>query len=160
MSNDNPSQEEGRVNGGGCPVALECCNGSAPKRHKPFQFSRVGPHRARRLTPSSVVVPSLGFRSPILLWQNRFANCEVRHTQELNFTLASGDQAEAPMQTKPRIHNTVRDLERSPKKPMMWARRPEKPIMWARRAMIALVLVCGSYFIVDIVRILKEAYGS
>jgi len=64
------------------------------------------------------------------------------------------------MQTKPRIHNTVRDLERSPKKPMMWARRPEKPIMWARRAMIALVLVCGSYFIVDIVRILKEAYGS
>jgi len=43
---------------------------------------------------------------------------------------------------------------------MMWARRPEKPIMWARRVMIALVLMCGSYFIVDIVRILKEAYGS
>ena len=51
------------------------------------------------------------------------------------------------MQTKPRIHNTVRDLEGSPK----------KPIMWARRAMIALVLVCGSYFIVDIVRILRAA---
>ncbi len=62
---------------------------------------------------------------------------------------------------KPRIHNAAQDLESSPEKPMMWARRPEKPIiMWARRAMIALVLVCGSYFIVDIVRILKVVYGS
>ena len=48
------------------------------------------------------------------------------------------------MQTKPRIHNTARDFERS----------REKLMMWAGRAMIALVLVCESYFIVDIVRIL------
>jgi len=52
---------------------------------------------------------------------------------------------------KPRIHNTVQDLEKLPEKPI---------IMWARRAIIALVLVCGSYFIVDIVRILKVVYGS
>jgi hypothetical protein len=59
---------------------------------------------------------------------------------------------------KPRIHNTVRDLETSPEKPIMWARRPEKPIMmWACRTMISLVLVCGSYFIVDIVRTLRAA---
>jgi hypothetical protein len=63
------------------------------------------------------------------------------------------------MQTEP--HNTVQDLERSPEKPMMWARRPEKPIiMWACRTMISLVLVCESYFIVDIARILKVAHGS
>jgi hypothetical protein len=62
------------------------------------------------------------------------------------------------MKTKSRIHKTVRDLERSPEKPIiMWARQPDKPIMWARRAMIALVLVCGSYFIVDIVRSLRVA---
>jgi hypothetical protein len=48
------------------------------------------------------------------------------------------------MQTKPRIYNTVRDFERS----------REKLMMWAGRATIALVLVCESYFIVDIVRIL------
>jgi hypothetical protein len=54
------------------------------------------------------------------------------------------------MQTKPRIHNTVRDLERS----------REKPMMWAGRAMIVLVLVCESYFIVDIVRMLRVVYGS
>ncbi len=29
-------------------------------------------------------------RSSILLRQNRFANCEVHHTQKLNFTLAMG----------------------------------------------------------------------
>ncbi len=54
------------------------------------------------------------------------------------------------MQTKPQIHNTVRDSERS----------PEKLMMWAGRAIIALILVCESYFIVDIVRILRVAYGS
>jgi len=62
---------------------------------------------------------------------------------------------------KPRIHNAAQDLESSPEKPMMWARRPEKPIiMWACRTMISLVLVCESYFIVDIARILKVAHGS
>jgi len=29
-----------------------------------------------------------GFRSSILPWQNRFANCEVHHPQKLKFTLA------------------------------------------------------------------------
>jgi len=90
-----------------------------------------------------------GFRSSILLWQNRFANCEVDHTQELNFTLASGDRAEAPMQTKPRTHNTARDMERS----------REKPMIWAGRAMTVLLLLCTSYFIVDIVRIVWMTPG-
>ena len=58
------------------------------------------------------------------------------------------DQSEATyMQTKQRIHYT--ELDRSPAKPMMWA----------RRAMIALVLVCESYFIVDIVRIVWMTPG-
>ena len=90
-----------------------------------------------------------GFRSSILLWQNRFANCEVDHTPELNFTLASGDRAEAPMQTKPRTHNTARDMERS----------REKPMIWAGRAMTVLLLLCTSYFIVDIVRIVWMTPG-
>jgi hypothetical protein len=90
-----------------------------------------------------------GFRSSILLWQNRFANCEVDHTQELNFILASGDRAEAPMQTKPRTHNTARDMERS----------REKLVIWAGRAMTVLLLICASYFIVDIVRIVWTAPG-
>jgi len=57
------------------------------------------------------------------------------------------------MQTKPRIYNTVRDFERS----------REKLMMWAAERTIALVLVCESYFIVDIVqnppRVLKFASG-
>jgi hypothetical protein len=50
------------------------------------------------------------------------------------------------MQTKPRSHNTARVLER--------------PMIWAGRAMIAFVLLCESYFIVDIVRMLRTAYAS
>jgi hypothetical protein len=36
----------------------------------------------------------------------------------------------------------------------------EKQMIWAGRAMIALVLLCESYFIVDIVRMLNTAYAS
>jgi hypothetical protein len=50
------------------------------------------------------------------------------------------------MQIKPRSHNTAKVME--------------KLMIWVGRAMIALALLCGSYFIVDIVRILRTAYGS
>jgi hypothetical protein len=76
----------------------------------------------------------------------RVANCEVNHALKLNFVLARADRAEAAMQTKPRTHNAARVLE--------------KPAVWAGRAMIALVLLCESYFIVDIIRMLRTAYAS
>ncbi|SDS77520.1 hypothetical protein SAMN05444158_3160 [Bradyrhizobium canariense] len=50
------------------------------------------------------------------------------------------------MQTKPRSHNTARVME--------------KPMIWVGRAMIALALLCGSYFIVDMIRMLRMAYAS
>jgi hypothetical protein len=53
------------------------------------------------------------------------------------------------MQTKPRIHNTTRDMERS----------RERLVIWADRAMTVLLLICTSYFIVDIVRILGQPTG-
>jgi hypothetical protein len=53
------------------------------------------------------------------------------------------------MQTNPRTLNTARDTESS----------REKLRIWAGRAMIVLVLLCDSYFIVDIVRILWTAPG-
>ena len=53
------------------------------------------------------------------------------------------------MQTKSRTHNTARDIERS----------REKLAIWAGRAMIVLILLCDSYFIVDIVRILWTVPG-
>jgi hypothetical protein len=52
------------------------------------------------------------------------------------------------MQTKPRTHN-IAQPERS----------REKLMIWAGRAMIVLVLLCDSYFIVDIVRMLWTAPG-
>jgi hypothetical protein len=76
----------------------------------------------------------------------RFANCEVNHLPELNFVLARDDLAEAAMQTKPRSHNMARVME--------------KRMIWAGRAMIAVALLCGSYFIVDIVRMLRTVYAS
>jgi hypothetical protein len=36
----------------------------------------------------------------------------------------------------------------------------EKPMIWAGRAMIVFALLCGSYFIVDIIRMLRIAYAS
>ena len=47
------------------------------------------------------------------------------------------------MQTKPRSHNFT-----------------EKQKIWAGRAMVAFALLCGSYFIVDLVRMLRIAYAS
>jgi hypothetical protein len=53
------------------------------------------------------------------------------------------------MQTKPRTHNTARDMERS----------LEKLVIWAGRATTVLLLIGASYFIVDIVRILWTVPG-
>jgi hypothetical protein len=53
------------------------------------------------------------------------------------------EQRQITMQTKPRSHNLT-----------------EKLTIWAGRAMIALALLCGSYFIVDIVRMLRMVYAS
>ena len=50
------------------------------------------------------------------------------------------------MQTEPRSHNMARVME--------------KRTIWAGRAIVALALLCGSYFIVDIVRMLRMAYAS
>jgi hypothetical protein len=50
------------------------------------------------------------------------------------------------MQTKLISHNTARAME--------------KRMIWAGRAIVALALLCGSYFIVDIVRMLRVAYAS
>jgi hypothetical protein len=77
---------------------------------------------------------------------NRFANCEVDNTQEPNFILARVTEQRHPMQTKPRTHNTARDLERWLEKPMSWPA-------------IAVLLICTSYFIVDIVRMLWTPPG-
>ena len=76
----------------------------------------------------------------------RPASCEVNHTLKLTFILERDDLAEATMQTKPRSHNTTRVME--------------KPAIWAGRAMIAFALLCGSYLIVDIIRMLRMAYAS
>ena len=75
----------------------------------------------------------------------RPANCEVSHTPKLTFILERDDVTEAAMQTKPRSHNTARVME--------------KPMIWAGRAMIVFALLCGSYFIVDIIRMLRIAYA-
>jgi hypothetical protein len=53
------------------------------------------------------------------------------------------------MQIKPRTHNTARDMERS----------REKPLIWVGRVMTVLLLLCTSYFIVDIVRIVWMTPG-
>jgi hypothetical protein len=36
----------------------------------------------------------------------------------------------------------------------------EKLMVWAGRVMMAFALLCGSYFIVDILRMLRMAYAS
>jgi hypothetical protein len=56
------------------------------------------------------------------------------------------EQRQITMQTKPRSHITARVME--------------KLMIWAGRAMIAVALLCGSYFIFDIVRMLRMAYAS
>jgi hypothetical protein len=53
------------------------------------------------------------------------------------------------MQTKPRTHNTARDMERS----------REKLMIWADRAITVLLLLGTSYVIVDMVRIVWTAPG-
>jgi hypothetical protein len=53
------------------------------------------------------------------------------------------------MQIKPRTHKTARDMERS----------REKPLIWVGRVMTVLLLLCTSYFIVDIVRIVWMTPG-
>ena len=53
------------------------------------------------------------------------------------------EQRQLTMQTKPRSTNFT-----------------EKQKIWAVRAMIALALLCDSYFIFDIVRILRMVYAS
>jgi hypothetical protein len=50
------------------------------------------------------------------------------------------------MRTEPRFHNIGRIMEKRP--------------IWVGRTMIALVLLCESYFIVDIVRMLRTAYAE
>jgi hypothetical protein len=50
------------------------------------------------------------------------------------------------MQINARSHNTAQILE--------------KLTIWAARAMIAFALLSGSYFVVDIVRMLRTAYAS
>jgi hypothetical protein len=74
------------------------------------------------------------------------ANCEVNHALKLTFVLEGDDRSEAAMQIKPRSHSTTRVME--------------KLMVWAGRAMMAFALLCGSYFIVDIVRMLRMVYAS
>jgi len=47
------------------------------------------------------------------------------------------------MQTKPRSHNFT-----------------EKQMIWSGWVMIALAVLCESYFIVDIIRMLRTVYAS